>query len=121
MNEPETPQSGHHTSERIGAGAERFKDATSRTVERARDAMDRAAGRVEHGMHSATDRAAAAAERVADRADQAEARGREAVDEAMHHAEDWWQKARGYVSEKPVQSVAIAVAAGWLLGRLTRR
>jgi ElaB/YqjD/DUF883 family membrane-anchored ribosome-binding protein len=106
-----------HSHERIERGAERFKSATSETIGRTHDAVDR----VEQGMHHATDRVAGAAERAADRAADAEARTQEAIDHARQQAEDWWQTARGYVREKPAQSVAIAVAAGWLLGRLTRR
>lgn len=101
--------------------AERFKDATSRTVESTKNRVDRAADSVERGMHSATDRTADAADRVAARAERARRRGGEVVDDAMQHADDWLDSARGFVRERPTQSVAIAVAAGWLIGSLLRR
>jgi ElaB/YqjD/DUF883 family membrane-anchored ribosome-binding protein len=39
----------------------------------------------------------------------------------MDKAEVWMSQAREYVREKPMQSVAIALGAGWLLGRILRR
>ena len=42
-------------------------------------------------------------------------------DETMDRADAWLEQAREYVREKPVQSVAIALGAGWLLGRILRR
>jgi ElaB/YqjD/DUF883 family membrane-anchored ribosome-binding protein len=35
-------------------------------------------------------------------------------------ANDWLDTAREYVREKPVQSIALALAAGWLAGRILR-
>ena len=40
---------------------------------------------------------------------------------AIDRADEWLERARDYVREKPVQSVAIALGAGWLLGRILRR
>lgn len=121
MTTPESDSDRQARHERIEAGAERFKQATTRTVERAREAVDHAADRVEQGMHRATDRTADATERASDRVARAEARGREAVDDTVQHAQDWYRQGLDFVSRRPLQSVAIAVAAGWLVGRLTRR
>ena len=108
-------------SNRIEDGAERIKQATSDAVANTKDAVNRAADKVEHGVHRATDKAADAATRATEKAADIGERGREAYDEAMDQADLWLERARDYVREKPVQSVAIALGAGWLLGRLLRR
>ena len=83
--------------------------------------MERAADHVEEGLHNATDKAAQAANRASDKAADITERGREVYDETMDRADEWLEQARVYVREKPVQSVAIALGAGWLLGRILRR
>ena len=107
--------------ERIDESAERFKRATSDKVERTHEALDRAADKVEHSLHHATDKVASAAGRGVDGAAAARERGREVMDDVVDKTSDWMDQARKYVREKPAQSVAIALAAGWLVGRLTRR
>ena len=106
---------------RIEENAERFKRATSDAVATAKDKVDHVADRVEDGLHRATDKAADAATRATEKAGEYSERGREAYDEAMDRADVWLERARDYVREKPVQSVAIALGAGWLLGRILRR
>ncbi|WP_266168623.1 DUF883 family protein [Dyella subtropica] len=109
------------TSDRIEEGAERIKQATSSAVAGAKEAIDRAADHVEDSLHRATDKAAAGATRASTKAGEYSERGREVYDEALDRADEWLGKAREYVREKPVQSVAIALGAGWLLGRILRR
>jgi ElaB/YqjD/DUF883 family membrane-anchored ribosome-binding protein len=92
---------------RIDQGAERVKQATSDAVARTKQAVNTTADKVEAGVHRATDRTAD--------------RSRELRDETMDKAEAWMAQAREYVREKPMQSIAIAVGAGWLLGRILRR
>jgi ElaB/YqjD/DUF883 family membrane-anchored ribosome-binding protein len=106
---------------RIDQGAERVKQATSDAVARTKQAVDTTADKVEAGVHRATDKAASAAHRANDKAADLSERGRQLRDETMDRAELWMEQAREYVREKPMQSVAIAVGAGWLLGRLLRR
>lgn len=109
------------TGNRIDQGAARVKQATSSAVAGTKDAVERAADRVEQGVHRATDKAADAAHRAGDKATDFSERGRELYDETMDKADAWLDQARDYVREKPVQSVAIALGAGWLLGRILRR
>ncbi|WP_266160614.1 DUF883 family protein [Dyella silvatica] len=90
-------------------------------VQGTKEAVSRAADQVEEGLHRATDKAAHAATRATEKAADVSERSREAYDEAMDRADVWLDKAREYVREKPVQSVAIALGAGWLLGRILRR
>jgi ElaB/YqjD/DUF883 family membrane-anchored ribosome-binding protein len=106
---------------RIDERAERIKQATSIAVASTKDAVDRAADHVEEGLHRATDKAADAAHRASDKAAEVSERSREVYDETLDRADAWLQTARDYVREKPVQSVAIALGAGWLLGRILRR
>jgi ElaB/YqjD/DUF883 family membrane-anchored ribosome-binding protein len=106
---------------RIDQGAERVKHATSEAVARTKQAVNTTADKVEAGVHHATDKAADAAHRANERAADLAERSRELRDEAMDRADAWMEQAREYVREKPMQSIAIAVGAGWLLGRLLRR
>ena len=106
---------------RIDERAERIKQATSSAVASTKEAVDRAADHVEEGLHHATDKAANAANRATDKAAEISDRGREVYDETMDRADAWLEQVREYVREKPVQSVAIALGAGWLLGRILRR
>jgi ElaB/YqjD/DUF883 family membrane-anchored ribosome-binding protein len=120
MNNPvvPTPAPG---SNRIDDSAERIKQATSNAVASTKVAVERAADQVEGGLHSATDKAAHAATRATEKAADLTDRGREVYDQTMDKADAWLEQARIYVREKPVQSVAIALGAGWLLGRILRR
>jgi ElaB/YqjD/DUF883 family membrane-anchored ribosome-binding protein len=106
---------------RIDERAERIKQATSSAVASTKETVDHAADQVEDGLHRATDKAADVANRAADKAAEIGERGREVYDETMDRADAWLEQARDYVREKPVQSVAIALGAGWLLGRILRR
>jgi ElaB/YqjD/DUF883 family membrane-anchored ribosome-binding protein len=114
-------QNPEPSGNRIDESAERIKQATSNVVESTKEAVDRAADHVEEGLHHATDKAANAAHRASDKAAHVSERGREVYDETMDRADAWLEQAREYVREKPVQSVAIALGAGWLLGRILRR
>ncbi len=115
--QPDNPDTGRTTSSRTEEGAEHFKKATSAAADRAHEAIDHA----EDSMHRGTDKVADAAERAAERATRAGRKGRGALDQVMDHANGWLDKTCGYVCEKPAQSLAMALVAGWLLGRLMRR
>jgi ElaB/YqjD/DUF883 family membrane-anchored ribosome-binding protein len=107
--------------DRIDERAERIKQATSEAVAATKEKVDRAADHVEEGLHHATDKAAGVAHKASDKAARASERGREVYDETMDRADAWLEQVRDYVREKPVQSVAIALGAGWLIGRILRR
>ncbi len=109
------------THERIDRGAERIKQATSSAMAGTKEAVDRAADRVEAGVHKATDKAASAAGRASDKMADVSEKGREVIDDTMDRADEWLELARDYVREKPVKAVAMALGAGWLLGRVLRR
>jgi ElaB/YqjD/DUF883 family membrane-anchored ribosome-binding protein len=128
MNNQESPSEPKIVGSRIDEQAERVKQATSKAVAGTKEAVDRAAERVEHaadrveeGLHRTTDKAASAAHRASDKAADLGERGREAYARTADQTEEWLEAAREYVREKPVQSVAIALGAGWLLGRILRR
>ncbi|MEO5812907.1 MAG: hypothetical protein ABIU96_12915 [Rhodanobacter sp.] len=118
--QPGTGQPGTGTT-RIDERAERIKQATSSAVASTKDAVDRAADRVEDGLHRATDKTASAAHHASDKAAEVSERSRELYDQTMDRADEWLETARAYVRKKPAQSVAIALGAGWLLGRILRR
>lgn len=106
---------------RIDDGAERIKQATSNAVAGTKEAVNRAADHIEASLHRATDKAAAGAHHASDKLADAGERSRAAYDATMDRADEWLGQVRDYVREKPVQSIAIALGAGWLLGRLLRR
>ncbi|HYR35556.1 MAG TPA: DUF883 C-terminal domain-containing protein [Burkholderiales bacterium] len=66
--------------------------------------------RLSQSAHEAVDKAASYAERVS-------AKG----ERLMEMQEDWFDTAREYVREKPLQALGIALAAGYLLHMITRR
>lgn len=101
----DSPSSNAH--ERIERTASRVKEGTHSAVSGAKDKFDNAADRVDAGLQSATDASARGAHRATDKASELRDRAGDALDSG-----------RGFVREKPVQSVAIALAAGWLLGKL---
>ena len=111
------PRNGNN-HERIERTATRFKEGTSSAVSGAKEKFGAAADRVESGMHRATDASARGAERAADKAGEWRERGAKLASDARDRADDALGGVRDFVREKPVQSVAIALAAGWLLGRL---
>jgi len=119
--DPLLADTGTTAHNRIDQGAERVKQATSDAVARTKQAVNNTADKVEAGVHRATDKTASAAHRASDKAADLGERGRQMRDETMDKAELWMEQAREYVREKPMQSIAIAVGAGWLLGRLLRR
>lgn len=106
---------------RIDEGAERVKQAASHAVASTKEAVERAADHVEESLHRAADKAAAGAHRASDKLGAAGERGRAAYDAGKDRADEWLETVRDYVREKPLQSVAIALGAGWLLSRLLRR
>lgn len=108
-------------SSRIDESAERVKQATSTAVAGTKEAVERAADHVEASLHRATDKVASGAHHASDKIADVSERGRAAYDATMDRTDEWLEQIRDYVREKPVQSVAIALGAGWLLGRLVRR
>ena len=104
--------------ERIERTATRFKEGTSSAVSGANEKLDPSADHVESGLHRAADASARGAERAADKAGEWRDRGADLASRARDRADDAMDNVRDFVREKPVQSVAIALAAGWLLGRL---
>jgi ElaB/YqjD/DUF883 family membrane-anchored ribosome-binding protein len=104
--------------ERIERTANRFKEGTSSAVSGAKGKFDSAADSVESGLHHAADATARGAHRATDKAGELRDRGAELASSARDRAGDAMDNVRDFVREKPVQSVAIALAAGWLLGRL---
>ncbi|HEX7324392.1 MAG TPA: hypothetical protein VF292_03425 [Rhodanobacteraceae bacterium] len=109
---------GHGAHERIERTTERFKAGTSSAVDSAKDRFDTAADRVESGLHHAADATARGAHRATDKAGEWRDRGAEMAAGARDRTDAMFDNVRDFVREKPVQSVAIALAAGWVLGRL---
>jgi ElaB/YqjD/DUF883 family membrane-anchored ribosome-binding protein len=120
MNQNVTHEEGRNGSahERIERTATRFKEGTSSAIEGAKEKFDNGADKVESGLHRATDASARGAHRATDKAAEWRERGAEVASDARDRADAMLDNMRDFVREKPVQSVAIALAAGWLLSRL---
>lgn len=116
LSNDDVPGTGAH--ERIERANARFKEGASNAVGGAKEKFGRAADSVESGLHRAADASARGAQRAADKAGEWRERGSELASRARDRADDALDNVREFVREKPVQSVAIALAAGWLLGRL---
>jgi ElaB/YqjD/DUF883 family membrane-anchored ribosome-binding protein len=129
---PENRVAEAQTGSRIEAGAERFKQGTHETVQTAKEKFNAAADRVDQGVQQATDSSARAAMRATEKAAEVRERGREAwqdarergremAEDARERAEDAFDAMRDFVRERPVQSLAIALGTGWLIGRVFGR
>ena len=92
-NQPSSPGGSTLEEASVRAGA-----ASGRLQERAHEAVDQVASAV----HGATDRLGARSE------------------EWIARQDEMVQQVRGYVRERPVMSLAIAAAAGFVLSRLMR-
>ena len=117
MAEDANKTQGHangKTHERIDRAAERVKQEAGNAAQAAKGKTDYAEERVDH----ATEAGARTAHRLADKAADWRQRGGAAAYTMRDRADNLMEDARECVREKPVQSVAIALAAGWLVGRL---
>jgi ElaB/YqjD/DUF883 family membrane-anchored ribosome-binding protein len=117
MAEDANKTQGHangKTHERIDRAAERVKQEAGEAARAAKSKTERAEVRVDQ----AADAGAQAAHRAADKAADWRERGTAAAYTMRDRADNLMEDARECVREKPVQSVAIALAAGWLVGRL---
>jgi ElaB/YqjD/DUF883 family membrane-anchored ribosome-binding protein len=115
MAEDASKTQGHangKTHEQIDHAAERVKQEAGSA---ARAAKGKTA---EASVKLAADAGATAAHRLADKAADWRERGSAAAYTMRDRADNLMEDARECVREKPVQSVAIALAAGWLVGRL---
>lgn len=90
-----TPETGKHEPS-VSEGLQNAADATVR------------------GVHKV-------AGKVADRAGDLRDRGAELASEARSQADRTVQSLRGFMRDKPLESAAVILAAGWVLGRLLGR
>ncbi|GEM_PF-272646 len=105
--------------ERIERTKTNFKEGTHSAVSGAKEKFGSAADKVESGLDRAAEATARGAHRATEKATEWRDRGSDLASGARDRAEDALDNVRDFVREKPVQSVAIALAAGWLIGRLT--
>lgn len=84
-------------------------DAASKVAEKAGPTIDRIAQAAHQTVDKVAQAAAPAADWVSASADQLKAQQQQIVDGA-----------RGYVRERPLVALGVAVAAGYLVGRLAR-
>jgi ElaB/YqjD/DUF883 family membrane-anchored ribosome-binding protein len=117
-NIPHATNEGSHG--RIERAAERAKESASDMVGSAKDRVDAAADRVEEGLHHAADAGARAAHRSIEKIGELRKRGAELASDARGRADLLVDNVREFARDRPVRSLAMALAAGWLLGRLLK-
>ena len=83
-------------------------------IDKAADPARQAVDRLSSAAHRTVDRLADGASQVADRFSEQTKRVTEAPKEALEFSRSW-------VQEKPLEAVAVAMAIGFVLGRLTSR
>lgn len=107
----------------IDHAAEGVKAGTTKAAGEAKDKFNAAADRTEGALHHAADAVARGAHRATDKAEGLRERGAEAASYARDHVDQATTALREFVYDKPVVSIGIALAAGWLMARVvnTRR
>jgi ElaB/YqjD/DUF883 family membrane-anchored ribosome-binding protein len=101
----ESHAAGASTHGRIESGASHVKESTHTAVGGAKDKFGSAADKVDSGVGRAADATARGAHRAADKAV-----------EWRDQASGSMDSVRDFLRERPVESVAVALAAGWLMG-----
>lgn len=89
------------TKDRIAAGAHKGIDAASKAV------------------HPTIDRAAAGAHKAVENADELASHAAEALDRAGEKGQELMTAGTAYMREHPLLTIGLAVAAGYVLSRLT--
>jgi ElaB/YqjD/DUF883 family membrane-anchored ribosome-binding protein len=99
---------------------ERSSTTAERRSSQAHHAIDAAAARVA----PAIDRVARAAHETVDKVAQAAVPAadwlNESADQLRLQREQWMENSRGYIRERPLLTVGVALGVGYLLGRLLR-
>ena len=103
-------------------------ELTSSTVERrasqAHDAVDAAAARANEKAAPAIDRVARAAHETVDKVARAAGPAADWINESAEQLKQQQQQildgSRGYIRERPLVAIGIALAVGYLAGRLIR-
>lgn len=108
-------------AEQIEKTVQKVQDAANEAVERIRVALDKIADTAGDGVEQGAEKMGKVAKKAVNLAEAAGERGREAVDDLVEHVDDYAGSARTFVRENPGQSVVIALAVGWVIGRLIRR
>lgn len=106
------------THERIDHAADRIKQEADRAAQQTKDTVDATTDRAETRVRQATDASARGAHHAADKSVEWRERGSAAVGSMRDRAGNLFDDACECVREKPVESVAIALAAGCLIGWL---
>ncbi len=118
---PHEARRNEDTHEHIDHAAEQAKQGAANTLADAKDKLDAATDHAKDGLEHAADAAAQGAHRAADKADDWRERGAAAASGARDRVGDATDRLLEFVRDKPVESIAIALAAGWLVGRLLNR
>lgn len=97
-------------SDQIDKSVQQVQEAADAAVKRIHEALDTMAAKAGHGVSEGAEKAGRAAHKVVS--------GGESLGETGQAA---LGSVRTYVRDNPTQSVLIALAAGWVVGRLMQR
>lgn len=119
ISNPDAPGGGD-IHERIDQTVGRAKEGTANVVAGAKDKADAAADQVGQRLNRAIDATAHGAHRTVNKAADWRDRGTELASDVRDRADEATDTLRAWIRDKPLQSFAIALAAGWLLGRVLK-
>lgn len=105
-----TPESTPDTAAATSESPESHVPRSRELAERARDGIDRLRDSAHRTVDQAADAAATATDRLSERGEVWVATG-----------DEWMDSTRGYVRAHPIAALGMALAAGYLLSRLTGR
>ncbi len=92
-------------------GVQQAGDSLHSTIDRVAEPVKGVVDRASASAHQTVDRIASGVHAAAEKVDAQTHRVRQLPDEALENT-------RAYVRSRPLQTVAIALAVGWLFGRL---
>lgn len=108
-------------SESIDKSVLKVQEAAETAVQQIQGTLDRLADLAGRGVSSGAEKAGHAAQKVVSGAEAVSEHGQAAVDSVLAQVEECAGGVTRFVRKNPAQSVLIALAAGWVAGRLMRR
>lgn len=105
---------GNESSQSVQRGVDSAGAALHSTIDKMAEPARSTVDRLSSAAHDTVDRLASNATQVADRVSEQTRRVTEAPSQALDYSKSW-------IQDKPLEAVGVALAVGFILGRLTAR
>ena len=105
---------GNGSSQPVQSGVDSAGAALHSTIDKMAEPARSTVDRLSSAAHDTVDRLASNATQVADRVSEQTRRVTEAPSQALDYSKSW-------IQDKPLEAVGVALAVGFILGRLTAR